>query len=165
MTNPTRAKPEFLLSLDEHTEYQKHLSLLGDVLSELVAYGTQVVDWQTSINADSETCYQYRAKYLLTLHFIEQVDALSALARAGVSNPCKVILRAMFEAYLSIAYLYQSDSNRRGKAYIVCNAQDNLACYRDNNPATDKGKRYIKMIKAGGLGGKQVIGAITECCG
>lgn len=54
------------------------------------------------------------------LHMIQITDAIDVLLSSGCGPPASILLRSSFESKLAIQYILESDSKRRGYAWLVC---------------------------------------------
>lgn len=104
--------------------------------------GTHLVRWQTDPSLDSPSAIHRSSQYLLSLHLVEQIDAIANLVRQGLSEPCKLVLRAMIESMLGIAYMHESDVVQRGLSYHVGHIHEQTAWFRKLDPDTQEGMQY-----------------------
>jgi hypothetical protein len=70
----------------------------------------------------------------------EMLDGVEILLAEGAAVPSRPVMRAAFEAKLIVEYVTESDSTRRGAAYIVCDVHRRLTGLHRWNPDGDKGR-------------------------
>lgn len=73
------------------------------------------------------------------LHLIELADAVEILLESSSVHPAKLLLRSMFEATLTIEYLFKADTKRRCFAWLVCRAHRELSAYEVMSSNTQAG--------------------------
>lgn len=149
MTKPV----EDLLPLPMEPEAEPYITLYYDALHELVCFGTHILSWNLElgkgkIGKRNETDM---AVPLLFRHIIELLDATSVQVKMGVIVPCKVQLRAMLEAYLSLEYLLEKDRERRATCFLLVDHYRKLNLHRRLSPNTREGTVFAQEIKEFGL--------------
>jgi hypothetical protein len=80
-------------------------------------------------------------------HLIEMIDGVQILTDAAAPVPARLQLRSAFEAMLAILYITAEDSERRAKAYIVSDTRKLLAVCENHDPATDRGRNWLKRVE------------------
>lgn len=126
----------------DQPDFHKLINRLGELLDKVVAMGTHVVHWQTDPGLDSPLAIHRSSQYLLSLHLVEQIDAIASMVRQGLAEPCKLVLRAMIESMLGIAYMHESEVVRRGLSYHIGHIHDQIAWLRKLDPDTQEGMQF-----------------------
>jgi hypothetical protein len=75
------------------------------------------------------------------------VDAVGLLVRAGSIRPAAANARAALEAALMLAWLLHADSERRARAYRVCEIRQQINFYRRHDPRTPEGAAFMGKLK------------------
>jgi len=129
----------------EEPEVFELLAKFSEVLEEAVNFGSQVFKWCNESlegNADKEV-----PLILLFRHVLELLDAVSILIKESSAEPCKLQLRSLFEALLSINYLLEEDRKERAYAFLVCHAFREIKTYKKFDPNTQQGKQFRGVLK------------------
>jgi len=122
--------------------------LLGEfagAIEEMIAYSTHVFAWCNDGLAgrrEDETI-----SVILFRHFIELGDSIPPLVRLGIIDPCAPILRAMFEAGISIEYALRVAPPGVGYAFFVCDIHRRLAVLDSVDLKTEAGRRAVAGIR------------------
>lgn len=80
-------------------------------------------------------------------HALELLAAISALIRASGVDPCKILLRCVFEALLSTEYILEEDTEKRGMAFLVCHVQQRMRLYEKVDPSTEPGRSWRENVR------------------
>lgn len=64
------------------------------------------------------------------LHVFEMLDGVDILLREAAVVPSRPLLRSAFETKLSVEYVTQQDTKRRGAAYVVVDIHRRIRAYR-----------------------------------
>ncbi|MEK6570359.1 MAG: DUF5677 domain-containing protein, partial [Bacteroidota bacterium] len=123
---------------------------LRDILSQLslgiertANCGTHLLKWF----AEVDSLERHRIVFMMLLRqFLELLDAISILVRQSSIDPCKLILRSMFEVFLSMEYMLQEDTRKRASAFIVAYIYSVLKDYRKADPSTPEGQEHLSRI-------------------
>jgi hypothetical protein len=104
------------------------LNKYGDGLDGLVAFGSQLIDWDLTREGD-EKKDGYLVPILFLRNFIENVDAIAILVRHGACDPAKSLLRTAVENFFSLEYLLSESQHERSMSFHVWNTYHNLKLY------------------------------------
>ena len=91
---------------------------------------------------------------LLTRHVCEFIDGVSVLSASGCNESCKPLLRSAFEAFISVCYILEKDTERRALAYQVVHAHNRIKLYRSMMPTEQAGQELRKTIQSDPIGVK-----------
>jgi hypothetical protein len=130
---------------EEEPEVFELLSRFSEVIDEAVNFGSRVFKWcNASLDgkADKEV-----PLILLFRHVLELLDAVSILIKESAAEPCKLQLRSIFEALLSINYLLEGKQDERAYAFLVCHAYKKIKTYKKLDPKTQQGKQFRGVLK------------------
>ncbi len=58
--------------------------------------------------------------YLSFRHIFELIDAISVLVKYSCIEPCKNLLRSVFESVLTVKYILEKDTDDRGTNFVTC---------------------------------------------
>lgn len=130
---------------EEEPELFELLDKFSQGIEETVNFGSRIFQWCNESlegNADKEI-----PKLLMFRHILEQLDAVSILIRQSAAEPCKLQLRSMLEALLSIQYLLEENQKDRAYAYLVCHTEKKIKTYKKLDPSTLQGKQLKGVLK------------------
>lgn len=119
------------------------LAQLSGGVCETTAFGTHLLHWSTL------SCSGQMADtplLLLFRHSLETLDAIALLLRAGAVEPCKMLLRGLFECLLSSEYILQQDSPRRALCFLVGYLNWEVGMCQRLNPSTSQGHRFRRKL-------------------
>lgn len=128
---PTEPYDNILPRNIENLELTRTLSSFSDLIEETVNYSTHVFMWcfETERGHDENVPI-----FMSYRHILELLDAISILMRQSCIDPCKVLLRAVFESTLSIEYILENNTIQRGMDFMVCYYHNELKHYRRWDP-------------------------------
>jgi hypothetical protein len=126
-------KPELLATL----------ATLARLVEKVVDYGGNVLAGQASSHQE-----EYLPVILAYRHALELLGAVATLIRASGVNPCKILLRSVFESLLTIEYILEKQTTKRGMAFLVCHIHNKMKLYQNLEPNTQAGRQYQQSIKA-----------------
>lgn len=130
---------------EEEPEVFELLAKFSEVLDEAVNFGSQVFKWcNESLGGEAD---QEIPLILLFRRVLELTDAVSILIKASSAEPCKMHLRSMFEALLSINYLLEERESERAYAFLVCHTHKKIKTYKKLDPSTLQGKQFKGVLK------------------
>lgn len=93
------------------------LDHFSDLIEEVVNYGSQVSRWSAEkITKGDENA----VAFLMYRNIFELIDSISVLVRNSCAEPCKILLRSLFESFLNFNYLFEKDFKLRGMDFLVC---------------------------------------------
>ncbi len=103
---PRNMPPEILGILNQYSS----------VLEKLVNLASNVAVWCNEEKQEEK----FTPLHLSFRHIFELIDAISALVKFPCIDPCKILLRSVFESVLSIKYILEEYTEKRLKAFMTC---------------------------------------------
>jgi hypothetical protein len=73
-------------------------------------------------------------------HFLELIDSASILIKNSSIDPCKILLRAALETFLSLEYMLTKDFEIRSMSFLTCHFNKNINLYKKLKSDTDANK-------------------------
>ena len=134
-----------LLQRKRRAESQNALDTLADSLEEVVNFGTHVFVWHAEANAGKSD--EVVPVALFFRHFLEMIDAVSVLIRHSSIDPSKTCLRSAFEATVQLKWIMDSESSKRGMAFMTWHVHQRLKLYRRHDLNTQQGKQLSSQLK------------------
>jgi len=137
---PTKPSLDFIPRDIHETEFQEILDEYSSVLEELVNFASHVAKWcSEKIHGGEEL-----APIMLSFrHIIELIDAISVLVKYACIEPCKILLRAVFESVLNVNYILEKDTEKRGIAFMTCCWHQAINNLRKLNPKDSMHKQFL----------------------
>ncbi len=124
-------------------------SAAAPVLRELVDYGLAVFE-RCGVTAEGhDTPLGILFPFL---HTLEMIDGAEVLLNSAAAVPATLMLRAAFEALLSMLWVAKEDSERRGAAYVVADVHRRIALSERYDPSTQRGKQFEAAVQADDVG-------------
>lgn len=99
------------------------------------------------------------------LHVFELIDGVEILLRDAAVIPAHVLLRAAFETKLSVEYVTERDTKRRGAAYVVADIHRRIQNWQQWDPNTQHGKQLRAEMRKDRHGREIEIPTETESVG
>jgi len=124
---PTEPLIEFIPRGIEDSELKTVLEPLSSLINEVVNYGSHVFRWGADTIRDGD---ENMPALLMFRNIFELIDSLSVLIRASAIEPCSIILRSLFEAYLGLEYLFEKDFKTRGMDFLVWSRHKDILSLR-----------------------------------
>mgnify|MGYP005853213195 CR=1 FL=1 len=135
---------------EKEPEVFKLLAKFSEIIEEAVNFGSLVFKW---CNESLEGKANKEVPLILLFrHILELLDAVSILIKESSAEPCKLQLRSMFEALLSINYILDDKKDERAYAFLVCHAFKKIKTYRKLDPTTQHGRQFKGILKDSVLG-------------
>jgi hypothetical protein len=135
--------PEILPREIDDPHLRELLRQLALGLERTVNFGTHMLKWFV----DKDTPGRYRIVIAMLLRqYLELLDAVSILIHHCSAEPCKLLLRSMFEVLLYLEYMMQEDSENRANAYMVTYIHSLLKQYQEVNPTTPEGQERLRKL-------------------
>jgi len=122
----------------------KILDYLSEFIEETVNFSSQAIDWCIK-NVREGT--EYALVFLIYRHIFEMVDAISILVSQSCIEPCKIILRSIFEALLSAEYILEKDIKQRALDFFVWSRHQEIDTLRRWNPQDPLYKIFDAILK------------------
>lgn len=136
------------------SEIQIILGQLADLVDELVNFGSHVFAWSAGQKLKGDE----HAPILLTFrHILELLDTIAVLLRSSCLDPCKLVLRALFECTLTIEFIFKNKTEQRGKDFLIWYEYRKLNFYRRHNPKDELYKQFSSEISKDRLGKRIAI--------
>lgn len=123
--------------INKHNENMSNYKCIGKKLKNL---------WDSYSNID----FYFEGAPIIACYindFIELLDAGSVFATYHIANPSQLLLRKVFEVYISLKYILMNDTQRKTFAYSIFNTQKSQLeqeSYMDN--IYEKFVEYKKMV-------------------
>ena len=116
---------------------------LSAVIDTFVDFGSHILKWDIEVKRLEE----YNAPIMMTYrHFLELIDSTSILIRQSSVDPCKLILRGMLEAYFSLAYMLEADTEDRCMAFMVWTMHKKRKNLERADPTSEIGKHFKSKL-------------------
>jgi len=122
------------------------LNKYGDGIDRLVAFGSQLIDWDLTREA-GEKKDGYLVPILFLRNYIENIDAIGILVRHGASDPAKSILRTVVENFFSLEYLLSEDQHERSMSFHVWNTYHNYKLYEKLDGTSAQAKELQALLE------------------
>lgn len=121
------------------------LGLWADGVQECVRFGTHVANWYS----DKPVWKDERSLpvILYLRHALELLDSISTLIRYGSADPCKILLRCLFESFMYVEYIVTDSTGQRAMSFLVCHAKDKRRSYLRMMPDSPERKEFIATLK------------------
>ena len=120
------------------------LDELSNLVKETVDFASQAIDWcRKNIKEGTE----YALVFLIYRHIFEMIDAISVLITQSCIEPCKIFLRCIFEAFLSVEYILEKNMRQRAIGFIVYYRHKEIDILRRWDPKDDSYKEFDSLIK------------------
>lgn len=119
---------------------EDYRSKAAPVLAKIVDEGIATFErcWATASGREENLGILFPA-----LHVFEMLDGVDVLLREGATGPARVPMRAAFEARLTLEYVAEADSQRRGAGYVVAEVHRRITGLERWDPATEHGKQLL----------------------
>ncbi|MCA9634393.1 MAG: hypothetical protein KC766_42395, partial [Myxococcales bacterium] len=140
---PTPPVPEIFSPHQAGSELDRLLARLSTGVGETVAYGTHLLLWSA---ARSTGRIDEVPLLLLFRHALETVDALRCLLRPGVIEPCKMLLRGLFETVLSCEYILKADEERRALCFLAGYLHWEVDMARRLDAGSTQGRKFRRRL-------------------
>ncbi len=93
---------------------------------------------------------QHVAPFILYRQIIEMADGIEVLISNSCSGPTLPLLRSMFEAFLSLDYMFKEDYKRRSLAWFCSHVHEQIRTYELLDPTTQQGREVKKTLESEG---------------
>ncbi|MDD8019903.1 MAG: DUF5677 domain-containing protein [Acidobacteriota bacterium] len=141
---PTNPIKEFIPREIESPQLKAVLSQFSAFIDETINFGSHVFKWGIeNIKGGDENI----PVFLTYRHIFELLDSISVLIKESCVEPCKSILRALFESFLTFEYILEKDTEQRGRDYLIWCRHRELKYYRRHDPTDILYKEYNSKIK------------------
>ena len=137
---PTKPYLDFIPRDVYEPEFQEILDEYSSVLEELVNFASHVAKWCTEKIHGGE---ELAPIFLSFRHIFELIDAISVLVKHSCIEPCQHLLRSIYESVLSVRYILEKDTERRGRAFMTCVWHQRINDIRKWNPEDEMHKQLL----------------------
>jgi len=131
---PTKPNEDFIPRAIEHEGLRRMLEFHSGKIKEVVNFSSWVFKWILESIESSGGKDETIPLLGSFRHIFELLDAISELIRISCIDPCKILLRSIFESLLSIEYILEQDSKRRGLDFMICYWHEDIKQYRRWDP-------------------------------
>ncbi|SFF24634.1 DUF5677 domain-containing protein [Spirosoma endophyticum] len=142
----TEPVPSILSREIEEADIIEAIGLYTEGLDEFVNFGTQIIDWELKRDEMKQLDVVVISKFR---NILELADAISVLLKQGAVDPCKIVLRTLFEITLGLEYVLQNDSDRRALCYRFFGFNRQLTLDKRHDPQNSNYKTYQEEYKYG----------------
>jgi len=140
---PTRPIEEFIPRSIE-VKLQKILDQFSALIEETVNFGSHIFKWSlNSVNGGVE----YIPVFLSFRNIFELLDVISVLIKYSCCDPCKILLRSIFESTLAIEYILEKDTKQRGMDFMAWYYNQELKIHRRHDPDDQMYKEFRKNME------------------
>ncbi len=80
------------------------------------------------------------------MHVVEMLDGVEVLLAAAAVAPAQVVLRAAFEAFLTVEHVTERESERRAAAYVVADIHKRIHGLERLDLKTPRGKQFAASM-------------------
>jgi hypothetical protein len=141
---PTEPNQNFIPRDIDNVEVKKVLELFSSNIEETVNFGSHVFNWTfSSIPGGDENI----PIFLSFRHIFELIDSISVLVKHSCIEPCKILLRSVFESMLTIEYILEKNIKQRGMDFRVHDIHRELKIYRKWDKEDPLYKDFMKKIE------------------
>ena len=137
---PTKPNEDFIPRDVYDPEFQEILNQYSFVLDEVVNFASHAAKWcAEKIHGGEELA----PIYLSFRHIFELIDAISVLVKNSCIEPCQHLLRSIYESVLSVRYIMEKNTERRGRAFMTCVWHQKINDLRKWNPQDSMHKQLL----------------------
>ena len=141
---PTKPNEDFIPRNIENSGIQEILDEYSSVLEEVVNFASVVAKWcAEEIHGGEELA----PVHLSFRHIFELIDAISVLVKYSCIDPCKVLLRSVFESVLAVKYILGKDIDIRGTDFMTCCWHHEINELRKGDPDDCMHKQLLAIIR------------------
>lgn len=119
------------------------LSDFSELIDEIVNYSTHVLSWTFQ---KKRTGDEHLPIILIYRHIFELIDGISILIRESSIEPCKALLRCVFESLLSLEYIFEDSTEKRAKDFIIWYRHNRLRILRIFDPNDELHKEFVQKV-------------------
>lgn len=85
-------------------------------------------------------------------HLIELLDGVVVLIGAGAIEPARLQLRAAFESFLTLLFILERDTEKRGYAWLVVkDILSRIRMWHHFDTGSEAGKEFVKLTATEGV--------------
>lgn len=128
----------------ENPEIQEILDEYSSVLEEVVNFASVVAKWCAEGIHGGEELAPVQLSFR---HIFELIDAISVLVKYSCIDPCKIILRSVFESVLAVKYILEKDTDIRGADFMTCCWHHEINELRKADPDDNMHKQLLAIIQ------------------
>jgi len=134
---------EDLICRDFPLDIKNTLDQFAAVIEEAVIFGSHVFGW--CVNS-VERGDHFLPVFMSFRHILELTDAIAALIKESCVDPCKILLRSIFESLLSVEYILENNTEQRGKDFLIWHRHHTLKIYRRHYPKDKAYEKFSELI-------------------
>ncbi len=134
---------EEMIPREMDSNLRKILRRFSEFLDEIVNFGTHAFKWCLDTEKKGD---EHVPIFLSFRHILELLDSISVLIRESCAEPCKLLLRGIFECLLSIEYLLQENTEQRGKDFLIWYRHHRLKILRRHDPDDNLYKEFLACL-------------------
>lgn len=136
---PTKPNENFI-PRDKSPEIQEILNQYSSALKEVVNFASIVAKWCAEEIHGGEELAPLQLSFR---HIFELIDAISVLVKYSCIDPCKILLRSVFESVLSVKYILEKDIDIRGRDFMTCCWHHEINELRKDDPDDPMHKQLL----------------------
>lgn len=141
---PTKPSEDFIPRNIGYPEIQEILNQYSSALEEVINFASHVANWcSEKIHGGEELaplCLSFR-------HIFELIDAISLLVKYSCIEPCKNLLRSVFESVLAVRYILEKNTDIRGTDFMTCCWHHEINELRKGDPDDNIYKKLLAIIR------------------
>ena len=141
---PTKPNDDFIPRNIENSEIQEILNQYSSALEEMVNFASHVAKWCAEKKHGGE---ELAPLFLSFRHIYELIDAISVLVKYSCIEPCKNLLRSVYESVLAIKYILEKDTDIRGTDFMTCCWHHKINELRKDDPDDCMHKQLLAAIQ------------------
>jgi hypothetical protein len=134
-------------------------ALAGPALRELIDDGLRVFE-RCSVSATGAD--ENLGVLFPFLHLVEMLDSVEVQLENSVVGPAFVTLRSAFESYLTVLYVCEHDTPRRGAAWMVTEIHRRIRALDRWDPETQLGKQFRAALRADHAGKEIALPTVSN---
>lgn len=141
---PTKPVAELWLSRGTAEKVTLFLNACADSIQEVVSFGTHVLAW---CGEDKSGRLEHDPIAPIFRHMLELLDGIGVLVRSSSGYPGFNLLRGVLEAFMSMRYILQEDSERRALAYRLLEIHRQIAIEKIATEGTPERAQFIAKME------------------
>jgi len=134
---------EAVLIREIQSEEAESLNFLAEAIEQIINIGTHFIKWETD---RGDVPVETTPLIMMHRHILEMGDAVSILISSSSIDPCKALLRSIWETSLQIEYLLK-DPEKMGFCYITCHHNKMIKLHKRFIKNSFEQKEYINQLK------------------
>ena len=136
---PTEPLKGFIPREIDNPDIKRILDHTSSLAEQIVNRASHVFRWGLDIiSAGDENV----PAFLMYRNIFELIDAISVLIKNSCAEPCRIILRSLFESFLNFIYLFEKDFKSRGMDFLVCYRHKEIESLKRFDPKNELYARF-----------------------